>query len=123
MPGRIQFDDEFNYRSRNYSRPGVLKTRKKRLTLTQKLIKIGLCKNQRGAERFLIIFALICFATGVLFTVSVLNPAIKYKMIFKLEGKQVLSDDEARVYIDNKIMEIYSANKNAGSTKEDITNE
>lgn len=112
MPGRIQFDDEFNYRSKNYSRPSVLKTRKKRLTLTQKLIKIGLCKNQRGAERFLIIFALICFVTGILFTISVLNPAMKYKMIFKLEGKKVLNDDEARVYIDNKIEELHHNRSN-----------
>lgn len=104
MSGKIQFDDEFNYRPQNTNRASYLRTpQKNRLSLTQRLINNGICKNKKSAEKFLLSVAIISFTAGVLFTISILNPAIKYRVIFTLQGKHILTDKETRDYIDHKI--------------------
>lgn len=104
MSGKIQFDDEFNYRPQNTTRASYSRTpQKNRLSLTQRLINNGICKNKRSAEKFLLSVAIISFTAGVLFTISILNPAIKYRVIFTLQGKHLLTEKEAREYIDHKI--------------------
>jgi hypothetical protein len=106
MPGRIQFENEFDYRPKNTTRASYLKTRSKnRLTFTQRLVKNGICKTERSAEKFLLSVAIISFTAGILFTISILNPAIKYRVIFTLEGKHILSDKEAEEYINHKIFD------------------
>jgi hypothetical protein len=106
MSGKIQFEDEFNYRPQNSSRASYLKTRPKtRLSFTQRLVKSGICKTERSAEKFLLSVAIISFTAGILFTISILNPAIKYRVIFTLEGKHILSDKEAEEYINHKIFD------------------
>lgn len=109
MSGKIQFEDEFNYRPQNTTRASYSKTRKKtRLSFTQKLVRNGVCKNERSAEKFLLSVAIISFTTGVLFTISILNPAIKYKVIFTLEGKHIMTDQEAKNYINHKVFDTHN---------------
>lgn len=104
MSGKIQFEDEFNYRPQNSSRASYLKTRSKsRLTFTQRLVKNGICKTEKSAEKFLLSIAIISFTAGILFTISILNPAVKYRVIFTLEGKHIMSDKEAQEYIYHRI--------------------
>ena len=106
MSGKIQFEDEFNYRPKNTNRGSYLKTRKKeRLSLTQRLVKNGICKNEKSAGKFLLSIAIISFTAGILFTISILNPAIKYRVIFTLEGKHILTDKETQEYINHKIFD------------------
>ncbi len=109
MSGKIQFDDEFNYRPKNTTRASYLKTRKKeRLSFTQRLVKNGICKNERSAEKFLLSIAIISFTAGVLFTISILNPAIKYRVIFTLQGKHIMTDKEAQEYVNHKLFDNHS---------------
>ena len=103
MPGKIQFDDEFNYRPKNTIRGSYLKTPKKRLNLTQRLVRNGFFKNEKSAEKALLIIAIMSFSAGILFTISILNPAIKYRFIFTTQGKHILTDKEMRAYIDQKL--------------------
>ena len=104
MSGKIQFEDEFNYRPKNTTRGSFLKTpAKTRTSFTQKLVKSGICKNERTAERLLLIIAIVSFSTGILFTMLILNPTIKYKFIFTVEGKHILTDQEAQEYVNQRI--------------------
>lgn len=104
MSGKIQFEDEFNYRPQTPTRASYSKTPQKiKLTFTQKLIKNGICKDKKSAEKFLLSIAIISFTAGVLFTISILNPALKYRVIFTLEGKHIMTDQEAQDYVNHKI--------------------
>ncbi|MEI6042250.1 MAG: hypothetical protein WCQ00_01650 [bacterium] len=110
MSGKIQFDDEFNYRPKNTTRAGYSKTSKKssnraKLSFTQKLVKNGICKTERTAEKFLLTVAAISFTAGIIFAISILNPALKYRVLFTLEGKHILTDQEAQDYINHKIFD------------------
>jgi hypothetical protein len=106
MSGKIQFEDEFNYRPQNSNRASYLKTRTKtRLTFTQRLVKSGICKTERAAEKFLLSVAIISFTAGILFTISILNPAIKYRVIFTLEGKHILNTKESQEYVNHRIFD------------------
>ncbi|MEI6553162.1 MAG: hypothetical protein WCO09_01190 [bacterium] len=106
MSGKIQFDDEFNYRPQNSTRAAYSRTDKKpRLSFTQKLVKNGVCKNEKTAEKFLLSIAIISFTAGILFTISILNPAIKYEVIFTLQGKHIMTDDEAQTYVNHRIFD------------------
>ena len=101
MSGKIQFDDEFNYRPQNTTRASYSRTPKKtRTTLTQRLVRNGICKNTKSAENLLLIIALISFTAGIFFTTLILNPAIKYKFIFTMEGKKILTGHEAGEFIE-----------------------
>jgi hypothetical protein len=112
MSGKIQFDDEFNYRPQNTTRASYLKTRKKyKLSFTQRLVKNGFCKTEKSAEKFLLSIAIISFTMGVIFTISILNPAIKYKVIFTLQGKHIMTDKEAQEYVNHKIFDIRSSSQ------------
>ena len=105
MSGKIQFEDEFNYRPKTTTRASYSRTPKKILSFTQKLVKNGICKNERSAEKFLLSVAIISFTAGILFTVSILNPAIKYKVMFTLEGKRLMTNSEVQAYLDHKIFD------------------
>lgn len=106
MSGKIQFEDEFNYRPKNTTRASYSKTRQKnKIGLTQRLVKNGICKTEKSAEKFLLSVAIISFTAGILFTISILNPAIKYRVIFTLEGKHILSDKETQEYINHRIFD------------------
>ena len=109
MSGKIQFDDEFNYRPKNTTRASYFKTRKKeRLSFTQRLVKNGICKNERSAEKFLLSIAIISFVAGIIFTISIINPSVKYQIIFNLEGKKIMTNEETRDYFDHKIFDRYT---------------
>jgi len=106
MSGKIQFDDEFNYRPKNTTRASYFKTPKKtKLSFTQRLVKNGICKTEKSAEKFLLSIAIISFTAGILFTISILNPAIRYRVIFTLQGKHILTDKEAQDYVNHKIFD------------------
>ena len=109
MSGKIQFDDEFNYRPKNITRASYLRTPKKsRLSFTQKLVKKGICRNEKSAEKLLLSIAIISFTAGMIFTISILNPAIKYRVIFTLQGKHIMTDNEAQAYVNHKIFANYN---------------
>jgi len=111
MSGKIQFDDEFNYRPKNTTRGSNFRSpNKNKLSLTQRLVRNGICKNVKSAEKFLLTIAVISFTAGILFTISILNPAIKYRVIFNIEGKRILTDKEAQEYVDHKIFDQYNKN-------------
>ena len=108
MSGKIQFEDEFNYRPQNTTRASYSKTTKKsKLSFTQKLVENGICKNQKSAEKLLLSIAIISFTAGILFTISILNPAIKYRVIFTIQGKHIMTDKEAQDYVNRKIFDNY----------------